>query len=65
MRHHKISKLFNDSTVSKFVTTKSIKVNGLYGGQYSDNMNRSLKTSVLSSDLCDYSDRQIIEQMKS
>ena len=37
MEHHKISKLLNDSTVSKFVTRKFIKVNQLRGSQYSAN----------------------------
>ena len=35
MEHYKISKLSNDSTVSKFVTRKWIKVNDLSSGQYS------------------------------
>ena len=33
MEHHKISKLLNDSTLSKFVTRKWIEVNDLPGGQ--------------------------------
>ena len=35
MEHHKISKLLNDSTVSKFVTRKWVKVNDLLGSEYS------------------------------
>ena len=31
MKHHKISKLSNDSTVSKFATAKQIEVNDLSG----------------------------------
>ena len=33
MEQHEISKLLNDSTVSKFVTRKWIEVNDLLGGQ--------------------------------
>ena len=46
MEHYKISKLLNDSTVSKFVTEKWIRVNDLSSGQNS---------SMLRSDLCAYS----------
>ena len=60
MEHHKISKLLSDSTVSKFVTSKSINVNGLSGGQYSANKNIWFKTSTLRSDLHDYSDAYIV-----
>ena len=55
MEHYKISKLLNDSTVSKFVTKKWVEVNDLSGGQYSVNKNRRFKTSMLRSDLCNYS----------
>ena len=34
MEHHKISKLFNDSTVSKSLTRRWIEVNDLSDGQY-------------------------------
>ena len=37
MEHYEIYKLLNDSTVSKFVTKKWIKVNYLSSGQYSVN----------------------------
>ena len=33
MEHHKISNILNDSTVSKFVTKKWVKVNNLSSGQ--------------------------------
>ena len=56
MEHYKISKLLNNSTVSKFVTRKWIEVNDLSGSQYSVNKNLRLKTPMLSSDLCDYID---------
>ena len=53
MEHHKISKLLNDSSVSKFVTRTWIKVNGLSGSQYYVNKNVRFKTSMLRSNLCD------------
>ena len=60
MKHHEISKLLYDSTVSKFMTKKWVKVNDLSSGQYSVNKNIRLKTSMLSSRLCDYSDEYIV-----
>ena len=57
IKHQKISKLLNDSTVSKFVIKKQIEVNDLSSGQYK---NIRLKTPMLRSDLCDYSDAYII-----
>ena len=36
------------------------QVNDLSSGQYSVNKNISFKTSVLRSDLCDYSDAHIV-----
>ena len=51
MEHYKISKLLNDSTVSKFVTKKWVEVNDLWSGQYSVNKNIRFKTSMLRSDL--------------
>ena len=39
MEHHKISELLNNSTVSRFVTRKAIKVNDISNGQYSVNQN--------------------------
>ena len=60
MDHYSISKLLNDSTISKFVAKKLIKVNNLSSSQYSVNKNIRLKTSMLRSDLCDYSDTYIV-----
>ena len=60
MEHYKISKLLNDSTVSKFVTKKWIQINGLSNGQYCVNKNIRFKNSMLRSDLCDYSDGYIL-----
>ena len=53
MEHYKISKLLKDSTVSKFVTKKWIKINDLSTGQYSANKSVRFRTSMLRSDLCD------------
>ena len=54
MKHHKLSKLLNDLTASKFVARNWIEVNDLSGGQYSVNKNRRFKTPTLRSDLGDY-----------
>ena len=51
MEHNKISKLLNDSTVSKFTTRKWIEVNNLSGGQYSVNKIIRFKIPVLRPDL--------------
>ena len=59
MEHSKISKLLNNSTVSKFVTKKWVEVNDLSSGQYSINKNIRFKNSMLRSDLFDYSDSYI------
>ena len=59
MEHYKISRLLNDSTVSKFVTRKSTDLNDLLGSQYSIKKNIKFKTSMLRSNLCDYSDAYI------
>ena len=61
MEHYKISKLLNDSTVSKLVKRKLIKVHELSGGQYCDNKNIRFKTPMLISDLCDYSDAYVVK----
>ena len=60
MEHYKISKLLNDSTVSKFVTKKWVEGNDLSSGKYSDNKNIRFKTSMLRSNLYDYSDSYIV-----
>ena len=56
MEHYEISKLLNDSNISKFVTRKWVAVNDLLNGQYSVNKKIRFKTPTLRSDLCDYSD---------
>ena len=60
MEHYKISKLLNDSTVSKFMTRKWIEVNDLSKGQYSANKNIRFKTPILRLTLCYYSDVHIV-----
>ena len=63
MEHYKKSKLLNDSTVSKFITKKWIKLNDFSSNLndlYSLNKNIRFKTSILRSDLCDYSDTYIV-----
>ena len=53
MEYYKISKPLNDSTLSKFVTKNWTAVNILL------TKNIRFKSSMLSSDLCDYSDAYI------
>ena len=61
IEHCKISNLLNDSTLSKFVTIKWIKVNDLSSGQYSVNKNLRFKNvKMLRSHSCDYSDANIV-----
>ena len=60
MEHYKIFKLLNNSTISKFVARKWIKVNDLSGGRYSVNKNIRFKTSMLRSHLCVYKDAYIV-----
>ena len=66
MEHYKMSNLLNNSSVSKFVTKKmdQSKLNYLSGGEYFVNKNIRLKTSMLRSDLCDYSDLSIVVQRR-
>ena len=60
MEHHKISELLNNSTVSRFVTRKTIKVNDISNGQYSLNQNAiKFKSTMLGCDLRDSSDAYI------
>ena len=59
MEHYKISKLLNDSPVSKFLTKKLTEVNDLSSDQYSFNKTVRFKTSMFRSDLCDYGDAYI------
>ena len=56
MEHHKIPKLLNDLTVSKFVLRKWIEVNDSHDGHYFVDKNTSFKTPMLKLDFCDYYD---------
>ena len=58
MEHYKVSKLFNYIKICD--KKKCIKVNDLSSGQYSVNKNIRFKSSMLRSDLCDYSDAYIV-----
>ena len=60
MEHFKISKLLNDSTISKFVLIKWVERNDLSGGHYSVIKNIRFKTPMLRSYFCDYSDAYIV-----
>ena len=60
MEDYKIYELLNNSTVSKFVTKNWVEVNDLSSVEYSVNQNIRFKTSMLTSDLCDYSDAYIV-----
>ena len=60
MEHYKISKLLNDSTVSRFLTKKLVEVNDLSSGQCSVNKSIRFKTSVLRSNLFDYGDAYVV-----
>ena len=65
IEHYKISKLLNDSTVSKSLWQKKwVEENDLSSGQYSVNKSIRLKTSVQRPDLCDYSDAYIVGKGK-
>ena len=59
MVHYKISKLWNDSTVSKFVTKTGSKEIVYQMVNILETKFRC-KTSMLRSDLCDYSDAYIV-----
>ena len=64
MECYKIVKLLNNSTASTFVTKKQkkqkwIEGNDLSCGKYSFNKSTEFKTSMLRSNLCDYSDTYI------
>ena len=62
MENYEISKLLNGLSVSKFVTKKCIKVTNLSSRQYCANKNIRFKTSILRSDLCDYSNVCIVSK---
>ena len=54
---------FDDKDLTKFVTKKWIEVNqDQSGGNYNVNKEIRIKTSILRSDLCDYSDAYTVEK---
>ena len=60
VEHCKVSKLLNNSTVSKFVTKIWNKINNSSSSKYSVNKHIRFKTSLLKSDLRDYSNAYIV-----
>ena len=50
----------DDKDLPRFVTKKWIEVYDQSGGNYSANKEIRIKTSMLRSDLCDYSDAYIV-----
>ena len=60
MELYKISRLLNNSTVLKFLSENWIEINDLSSSQCSVNNNKRFKTSMLRSDLCDYSDGYVV-----
>ena len=52
--------IFNDKDLPRFVTKKWIEVYDQSGRNYNDNKEIRIKTSMLRSDLCDYSDAYIV-----
>ena len=62
MEYQKIAKLLNDESnkPSKFKTRNWVEINNKARGTYSPNKQIKLKTSMLRSSLCDYSDAYIL-----
>ena len=60
MKHYKIPEPLSNSSVSKFVPKVRVEENDLLSDQYSVNENIRFKTSMLRSDLCDYSDAYLL-----
>ena len=50
----------DDKDLPRFVITKWIEVYNQWGGNYSPNKEIRIKTSILRSDLCDFSDVYIV-----
>ena len=61
MEYDKINNLLGSESenLSKFVTRQFVKVNSL-SNTYNENKSIRFKTSMLKSDLCDYSDAYIL-----
>ena len=63
MEFQKIENFLNtnsDENLPRFVTKKWIKVYDQSGGNYNANKEIRIKTSMLRSDLCDFSDAYIV-----
>ena len=66
MEYQKITKLLGSTLdkVPRFITKKWIKVYDQFGEPFSTNKQIKFKTSILRSDLCDYSDSYILVKLK-
>ena len=66
MEYQKITNLLGSTLdkVPRFITKKWIKVYDQSSGTYSSNKQIRFKTSMLRSDLCDYSDAYILVKGK-
>ena len=66
MEYQKITNLLGNTSdkVLRFVTKKRIEVHDQFGGAYNTNKQIMFKTSMLRSDLCDYSDAYIVVKGK-
>ena len=62
MEYQKIANLLGNISDSapKFITKNWIEVHDQFGGSYSTNKRIRIKTSILQSDLCDYSNAYIV-----
>ena len=62
MEYQKIINLLDTTSdnVPRFITKKWIEVHDQSGGSYNTNKQIRFKTSMLQSDLCDYSDAYIV-----
>ena len=66
MKHKKITNLLGNihEEIPRFITKKWIKVHDQSGETYNINKQIRFKTSMLRSDLCDYSDAHIVVKGK-
>ena len=66
MEHQKITNLLGNISdkVSRFITKKWIEVHDQFGGTYNTNKQIRFKTSMLRSDMYDYSDAYIVVKGK-
>ena len=66
MEYQKITNLLGNTSdkVPRFITKKWIEVHDQSGGTYNTNKQIKFKTSILRSDLCDYSDAYIVVKGK-